>query len=190
MHYVTELIEQIIKSETAETVLDWIPPVYGNAYTFIWMLEVIGQEVDDMNSWIESYEKQLTPTTATWSLPYWEERYGITVNPDIPIDVRRQAIVVKRNSRMPMNPARMEQLVTAETGCPTLVTDGVATNTFRVFCQGYITDIEGRVRQIIDKNKPSHLIYELQSAFLEKAETITYMGTERSTYEKYRVEVV
>lgn len=188
MYYITDLMERIIKSETAQSALDWIPPVYGSAYTFLWLLEVIGQEVDDMDSWIESYQNQLTPTTATWSLPYWEERYGIITNPDLSIDLRREAVVSKRNSRMPMNPARMEQLISAETGYPTVVTDGVAANAFGVLCQGYID--ETRVRQIINKNKPSHLIYELKSAFLEKAEHTTYMGIQRSTYEKYRVEVM
>lgn len=77
MVYTSPMIDEIIKSPSAKKALSSISPIYAESYVGLWLLEVIGRQLDDLGKWGREYGKQTVPYTATWSLPYWEEQYGI-----------------------------------------------------------------------------------------------------------------
>ena len=66
MMYKTDLMEKIIKSEEAQKIISMISPIYGEAYSALWLFETIGIELDDMLEWCESFIEQVVPNTATW----------------------------------------------------------------------------------------------------------------------------
>ena len=76
-YYSSEQIEEILKSEKAREILGWFPPVYSDAYVFLWLLEETGESIERMQQWAEEFAQQVMPQSATWTLPLWEERYGI-----------------------------------------------------------------------------------------------------------------
>lgn len=191
MYYTTELIEKILKSPKAREIIGWLPPVYGEAYVFLWLLEAIGRELDDMAEWSEGLKDQALPQTATWSLPYWEERYGIPSNPELPVERRRASILFKMNSRAPVNPHKLEEIVSKVTGVPTGVEENTGKNRFAVRCLGYIDSLAvERAKEQINLIKPSHLVYDINVAIRHKTGHVSYMPVVLQVRKTYEVEVV
>ena len=191
-NYQTELTAQILgEGRNANTILGWMPPVYGEAFVFLWLLRAIGKVLDEMEDWAGSFQDQIFPATASeWALPYWEERYGIAVNPDLDMKTRRAAIAKKQQIRMPLNPYRMEQLIADEAGCSVTIEENTGKNKFTVYFDGYLDPGEQKqLKTKIDQFKPAHLTYELSVADLENTALTTYTGMAASMYERYLVEV-
>lgn len=160
MAYRTELMEQILTSKQAQLFIDKMAPIYGNAYTFLWILQSVCVVLDDLMTYPEELKKQVTPQTATWTLDFWEKEYGIATDPLKTIEQRQQSLtqIIKANARN--NPKTLEDLIQAITGYKTEIIENVATNKFRVEVHGYVDDTSGIIK-VIEKRKPAHLIYEL-----------------------------
>lgn len=175
MAYRTELMEQILTSKQAQLFIDKMAPIYGNAYTFLWILQSVCVVLDDLMTYPEEIKKQVTPQTATWTLDFWEKEYGIATDPSKTIEQRQQSLtrIIRANARN--NPKTLEDLIQAITGYTTKIVENVAKNTFRVEVYGYVDDTSGIVK-VIEKRKPAHLIYELVVGELLDTETTTYSG--------------
>lgn len=191
MYYTSEMIEKILESSSAREVLGWLPPVYEKAYVFLWLLETIGQQLDDMERWSREFQDQVVPQTSTWSLPYWEERYGLPSNPDLPLERRRANVIMKMYDRTPMNPTKLAELVTKITGVPTSVEENIGKNRFAVRCLGYVDDMTiKQAMEKIDEVKPSHLVYEINVAIQRKAEHVLYTAVVSQTRKIHEIEVI
>jgi hypothetical protein len=158
--YETELMRQILKSSEAKKMIQQIAPRYGRAYVFLWLIQVTGKEWDEMYRWCEEYRSQVVPQTATWALQYWEEQYNITPNPDWSYARRRQNIIAKRNSRGPMNPYKMESIISAAAGCPVRIVENTGKNHFTVYISGTPDMVdEEAVHKVIKPAKSPRLQY-------------------------------
>lgn len=168
MSYRTDLMEQILTSKQAQLFIDKMAPIYGNATTFLWILQSLCVVLDDLMTYPEEIKKQVTPQTATWTLSYWEKEYGIATDPSKTIEQRQQSLtqIIRANARN--NPKTLEDLIQSVTGYKTEIIENVAKNTFRVEIHGYVDDTSGIIK-VIEKRKPAHLIYELSIG--EKLET-------------------
>lgn len=111
MKYTSKYIEEILTSPSAQRGLDYITPIYHDAYVALWLMQAIGLETDDFLQWVEEFQNQIIPQTATWSLPYWEEEYGIPANQDLPIEERQQAVLLAVRTRAPMNPKKLTHIL-------------------------------------------------------------------------------
>lgn len=164
MHlYKTELMEEILKSPKAQEIVQMVSPIYGEAYTALWLFQVIGVVLDDVVEWAENLAKQTVPQTATWSLPYWEEEYCIIPDPSWSMEQRRQNIINRRSSRAPMNPAKMEKIVSAASGMDARVEELTGgKNVFTVYISGKQDLVnEDFVKQEINRAKQANLIYNI-----------------------------
>lgn len=81
MKYTSKDIQNILTSKTAINGLDYITPIYQEAKTALWIMEVMGLEVDLIVKWIEEIVQQILPQTADWALDYWEQEYALPVHP-------------------------------------------------------------------------------------------------------------
>lgn len=160
--YDTELMRKILKSPMAQKMIHEISPRYGEAYAFLWIMQVIGAEWDEMYQWVEEYRLQVAPQTATWGLEYWEAQYNIVPNPDWSYDRRRQNILAKKNSRGPMNPYKMENIATVAAGFPCRIEENTAKNQFTVYVSA-TPDIvnEQAVKDAINSVKPPRLNFRI-----------------------------
>lgn len=175
MSYRTELMEQILTSKQAQLFIDKMAPIYGNAYTFLWILQSVCVVLDDLMTYPEEIKKQVTPQTATWTLHYWEKEYGIATDPLKTIEQRQQSLtkIIRANARN--NPKTLEDLIQAITGYKTEIVENVGKNKFRIKVYGYVEDTSGIVK-VIEKRKPAHLIYELAVGETLDTEVATYNG--------------
>lgn len=113
MSYNTELMELILKSPAARDIVNQLSPIYGDGRVALWLFQVIGAELDPTRKWTVEVMSQTVPHTATWSLDYWEDEYGLPRDPTLSEAKRRERIITRMRTRAPMNPWAMERVASA-----------------------------------------------------------------------------
>lgn len=125
-------LENFPTRETAKDMLSMISPIYDRSYVGKWIFQVMAASMELARETVEDMKNQAFPETATWSLPWWEERYGITGNEGKSLEERRRPIVQKRNTKRPMNPHRIAALVAEISGREVEIYENVAPHTYEV----------------------------------------------------------
>ncbi|MCI8285455.1 MAG: DUF2313 domain-containing protein [Firmicutes bacterium] len=161
--YWTELMRNILKSEMGRKIIREVAPVYEDAYVALWLFEVIGEALSDVEFWTDEFKKQVVPQTATWSLPMWESRYGINIDKSLSDEQRQRQIVLKRSSgHSPMNVKRLEKIASMAAGGECRIEEYTGPNRFTL----HFMNIPGtvnvqRVRRAVNEAKQAHLIYKV-----------------------------
>lgn len=191
-YYTSELIEKIlVDNPKAKEILRWMPPRYASAYVFLNLLNQIGLSIGRMETWANDVRNQVVPQTATWSIEYWEDRYGIIPNENLTIEQRRSQVVNKRITRAPMIPYKLEEIVSNITGVPTQIQENTGRNHFTVVCIGYVNQATMKaVRKEIDRVKPSHLVYTITSSIYYDTDTTQYKAAAPAVKKIYDVREV
>ena len=146
----------------AQEIIQYVSPIYGEAYAVLWLYQVIGTVLDEMNEWTDTLADQVVPQTATWSLPYWEEQYHIVTDSMWTYERRRKNIVNKCRTRAPINPHKMESIVSVAAGADARVEEHTGKNKFTVYISAEERMVdEAFVRKEIDAAKPADLIYDI-----------------------------
>lgn len=155
-------LEKFPENYVSQRMISRVSPIYERSYVAKWLYEVMGREVDDAETRFSELREQANPETATWGLCYWEQRYGIEVDENRSLAARRAAVISKRGTRAPMNPTRIEEILSSMSGRKIRVEENVAPYTFRVYVEngeGFV-DYDAIVRKL-KKVKPSHLAFEV-----------------------------
>ena len=125
-------LENFPTRETARDMMEMVSPIYDRSYVAKWLYQVMALPMELARDTVKGLEQEAFPETATWTLPWWEQRYGIAANSSLTIDERRAAIVKKRNYKRPMNPYRIAILIPDLCGRPVEVRENVAPHTYEV----------------------------------------------------------
>lgn len=161
--YRTELMDEILKSPMAQKMVQMVSPIYGKAYTVLWLYQIIGTVMDNLDEWTGSLQDQVVPQTATWSLPYWEDQYGIASEESWTYERRRQNIINRCRSRAPMNPHKLSEIISVASGADARIEELTGKNHFTVYISENAENVdEDFVKTEIDKAKPAHLIYDIK----------------------------
>lgn len=173
-------LEHFPTNETAIRMMERISPIYDRSYVGKWIFEVMGMEMGEARAYFEELRQQPFPERTTWAIEYWERRYAIIPKPTDDLETRRRNIIMKRGARLPMNPARMEQIVDGLTGGTSTVTENVDDYTFQITIDGVALGINmPNVIKKVKKKKPSHqyckllvVIHALKPATIHVSGTI------------------
>ena len=189
MRYQTELMRDILTSEKAQEMIDYISPKYGRSYVGLWFFQAIGTIMGEVYSIADALRYETTPATADLLLEYWEKHYGIPIDPSLTKDQRRLRLVAKTQSRGPCNPARLEKAISAALGGAKVeITEHVAKNTFLVNIRDVVYDITPAVA-VLERMKPAHLVYQIRIVAQMVAETDLKVAIALTHAEMNRVEV-
>lgn len=150
-------MQQILQSPSAQRMVDYISPIYGEDYLALWLFEIMGRALDGVEEIGDSLWDQTVPQTATWTLPYWEEEYGATPDPSWTVEQRQANVLARIQYTAPVNPAKLAALVSAAAGVPSEIVENVSKNTFHVILHDASVTL-GRARRVLDETKPAHLI--------------------------------
>lgn len=155
-------LEKFPENCVSKRMISRVSPIYERSYVAKWLYEVMGREVDDAEIRFSELREQANPETATWALRYWEQRYGIETNENRSLAARRADIIARRGARAPMNPARVEAILSAMTGRAVHVEENVAPYTIRVDIEagGEPLDYSAVVDRL-KRIKPSHIAFQL-----------------------------
>lgn len=158
----TELAEEILSCEESRRMVNMVSPIYGESYVGLWLFQAIGAELDRLRVFLEELELQLNPATATWMLPEWERRFGITPEVDWSIQQRRDAIISKRRLTAPITAKKLEDICSALVGAKVEIEENTGKNKFTVYVRDNITVEQFKAAaDAIEQAKPAHLIYDL-----------------------------
>src|SRR5690625_2510026 len=84
---------------------------------------------------LNSFEDQLFPQRATWSIFYWEQLFGLTVGVGEPYEERRKRLLAFLGSGQPVNRSRVESLLRTTAGVGVFIEENISPYTFRVLLE-------------------------------------------------------
>lgn len=190
MRYQTDLMRAILTNETAQKMIDYVSPIYGNSYVGLWLFQAMGTVMDDVYKLCEQMRYEANPATSTLLLDQWEDHYRLDRAPHLTVEERRARLVAKMGVSGACNPSRLAAAVSAALGGVAVeVTENVSKNKFRVAVLESVESLEPAI-QVINRMKPAHQIYDIQveirsvpTAHVKAAVAMTYA-------EMYAVQVI
>ena len=165
MNQPTEMMRRILKNETAQKIIDYVSPIYGNSYVALWLYEAIGTVLSKVCMIAEKLRDETNPITTELLMDCWEIEYGIHKDSSLTMEQRRVRLLQKIRDRSPCNPDRLAEAVSSVLGVPVSIDERVKKNTFRVNIMGSAPDFDKLLHaiEVLNKKKPAHLIYELNA---------------------------
>lgn len=190
MKHPTELTRAILTDPTAQEIIDWVAPVYGNSYVGLWIYQVIGMVLSRLKGYAESLRNESNPITAELLLGMWEEHYGIPTNTSLTTEQRQARLLAKLLSRGPCNPHRLAAAVSSALGGVEVdIEENIAKNTFLVNIREAVDDFKPAIA-VIERRKPTHLIYQIRIASRTVADADVKAAIAMTQAEYYNVEVM
>lgn len=161
----TELMRHILKNPTAQRIIDFVSPIYGESYVGLWIFEVIGFVIGEIAAIAEQLRYETNPNTTELLMSYWEDHYDLPADSNLTMEQRRARLLDKIRYRAPANPKRLAAAMEIVLGVPVDITERVAKNTFRVEIQDTVADFKKLLHalDVLEKRKPAHLIYEVEA---------------------------
>lgn len=138
--------------------IEHISPVLHNSTIEQAIYEAIGSEFDNLDETVADVKLQLFPQTATWGLAWWEKRLGLQTNLNEDIEKRRKKVIVKLQTRWPMTPLNMANIISTYTSADVHIIENVAPYTFEVDLlsnNGFPQDLVD-LYKTVKRIKPSH----------------------------------
>lgn len=189
MNYRTSLMEQILTSPTAQKMIDYVSPIYGESYVGLWLIQVIGLILDKPVDYADALMHEANPTTSVLLLDMWEQHYALPKNSSLTTEQRQARLAAKLMSRGPCNPARLAAAVSSAIGgIEVRIRENIAPNTFKVEIQEPIPSIVPVVG-VLEKKKPAHLVYVIQTVHEVVGEAEVQAAIALTHAETYTLEV-
>lgn len=186
----TELMRSILTSETAQRIIDFVSPIYGESYVGLWIFQAIGVALEDVCKIAQQLKYETNPATAELLLDYWEREYGLATDSSLTAEQRRAKIIAKTQTRGPASPARLSAAISAALGGVEVdITENVAQNTFLVNIRDYVDSFTPAVA-VLERMKPAHLIYQIRIAARMVTDAEISVAIAMTHAEQYRVEVL
>lgn len=189
MLYMTDLMQDVLTSTQAKRIIDYVSRIYGDSYVGLWIFQSIGTVLDEVYDESSNLRYETNPAQSTDLLDYYEEHYGLPKNTALTTQQRRLRIIAKIQARGPCNPVRLAKTVSAALGGAEVdITERYATNTFLVNVREVIDDLSPAY-DVLDRNKPAHLIYTIRTATQMQGTSTTKLAIAVTHSEQHHVEV-
>ena len=190
MRYQTELMRSILTNETAQKIIDYVSPIYGDSYVGLWLFQSIGVALDEVRKIAEQLKNETNPATADLLLGYWEQEYGLATDTSLTKEQRRTKILAKTQTRRAANPSRLSTAVSAALGGVEVdITENVDKNTFLVNIREHVPSLVPAVA-VLERMKPAHLIYQIRVAAQTVSTAEIKVAIAMTHAEQYKVEVL
>ena len=190
MRYQTELMRHILTDETAQKIIDYVSPIYGESYVGLWLFQAIGVALGEVCRIAEQLKYETNPATADLLLEYWEREYAVASDSSLTKEQRRAKLIAKTQSRGPANPARLSDAVSAALGGVEVdITENVDLNTFLVNIRESVPSIAPAVA-VLERMKQAHQIYQIRMASESITEAEIKIAIAMTHSEHYEVEVL
>lgn len=186
----TELMRAILTNKTAQRIIDFVAPVYGDSYVGLWIFQAIGVVLGEVYDICEQMRNETSASTADLLLDYWERRYGLPTDTTLTKEQRRALLLARIQTRAPANPARIAAAISAALGGVEVdITENVDQNTFLVNIRDYVPSIVPAV-SVLERMKPAHLIYQIRVAARSVSDAEVKVAIAMTHAEQYKVEVL
>lgn len=143
-----------------------IPEFINNTKLFSNVQRIQGWELDNLGMSMSDMELQLSPLTATWSLPIWERIFGVPTNTDEDDDIRRAKILAITANITPLTPYALETILgkfATDIDVKNVPGEYRFTVTFNI-TKSFNAAIDN-ISNVIERLKPAHLTYDILFGF-------------------------
>jgi len=189
MNYQTELMRAILTNPKAQEIIDYVSPIYGESYVGLWIYQAIGTVLGEICEISDQMRYEASPATADLLLDYWEDHYGIPRDTSLTAEQRRLRLIVKTQSRSPVNPERLATAVSAALGGVEVeIEENISKNKFLVNIREVVESINPAVA-VLERMKPAHLIYEVRVSTHTVTDAELKVAIAVTHAEQYKVEV-
>jgi len=149
-----------LTSQTGIKMATYILPLWLSN-EILCIFDTVGREFDIIDSMDYDVFIQFFPQTATWGLKHWERLLGLSVNESIPMHIRRNKVIARRITRNPVNPKRIQTVVSQLTDRRVDVDDYFMDYTFgiEIHQQDTVPIILSPVIREVNRLKPSAWAY-------------------------------
>lgn len=186
----TELMKSILTNETAQKMIDYVSPIYGNSYVGLWFFQAMGVVLSELCTIADQLRYETNVSTADLLLDYWEKQYGLPTDSSLTKEQRRERIIAKKQSLGPCTPARLSAAISAVLGGVKVeITENVAPNTFLVNIRELVPSIVPAVA-VVERMKPAHLVYQIRVVTQTIADADIKVAIAMTHAEQYKVEVL
>ncbi|WP_446897410.1 YmfQ family protein [Clostridium sp. LBM24168] len=147
-----------MQSLKGRQMMQYISPALHDSKIEQAIYEAIGSEFDSLEEAVADVKLQLFPQTATWGLAWWEKRLGLQTNLSEDLEKRRKKVIVKLQTRWPMTPLNMANIISTYTSADVHIIENVAPYTFEVDLlsnNGFPEDLID-LYKTVKRIKPSH----------------------------------
>lgn len=103
---------------SAERMIEMLPAMYQKSRTMNVLMEVRGAEISRLHNLLDDVTNQYNIDTATWSLPLWEQEYGVDVQAFKPIEERRAVVKAKMKKSGRSNAELIRRVTGSYTNAP------------------------------------------------------------------------
>ena len=163
MRYKTELMKSILTNKKAKEIIDYVSPIYGEAYVGLWIFQAIGTVLDDICDKAEALRYETVPGSSDLLLSLWEDHYGLPRDSSLTKEQRQKRLTAYIAAGGPCNPHVLSDAVSAAlNGVDVDITENISKNTFQVNLRSPVKDYTPAVTEL-DLRKPAHLIYGIRS---------------------------
>lgn len=168
----TETMQAILTSPTAQKIIDYVSPVYGESYVGLWLFQAIGATFDDVVVYAEALRTEQNPITSVLLLDMWEKHYALPADSSLTTEQRQARLASKMQSRGPCNPRRLAAFISSVMGGAVVdIEENVEPNTFEVIIREPVDDIKPAI-PVIERKKPAHLVYRMRSELDVESELV------------------
>lgn len=162
-------------NETALDMMSMISPIYDRSYVGKWIFEVMGFQLGYATGAIEKTFLEANIDTSDEMLCYWEQLYGIQTNWALSLEERRRKLRQLRGYTRPMNPARIEQIISEITGRDVIVRENTAPHTYEVCIQDGDGDVDydavwETIYEIKQSQKHVDIVFEIHTGIKIRAD--------------------
>lgn len=176
----SDLRANILTNELGSQMLDTVAPIYNNSKVALYLFQSIGITMEQIKDFMsldfeneDNFISQIFIQTATWGLKYWEDEYGITPDPSLSYEQRRQNLITKLQYTAPITPRKIADRISSLTGIPVTVKEVAGTNAFDVILHELRLD-HSEVYKFVDRISPAHLIYTIKTEEEENSALTSY----------------
>lgn len=185
----TTLMQSILTDRTAQRIIDFVSPIYGNSYVALWIYQAIGVILRETYEIADQLRYETNVATADLLIDYWEKQYGVSVDSSLSKEMRRKRIIAKMLSRGPCNTNRLIAAVSAALGGVEVeITENIEQNTFLVNVREVVPSLVPAVA-VLERMKPAHLIYQIRVATQTVSDADIKAAIAMTHAEMYKVEV-
>lgn len=163
-----KLKEDIVTSESAKRMMSYILPFYNNDEYMLHVFQAMGVEFDRLFEILNTFEDQLFPQRATWSVFYWEQLFGLPVGVGEPYEERRKRLLAFLGSGQPINKSRVESLLKTTADVGVKIEENISPYTFRILLENSTDGDYIALQKLINDIKPAHLSYTISPRTAEK----------------------
>lgn len=147
-------------------VLRYLPKFLSKDSSFKGTQDSLSEEHEKQRLLVIDICKQLFVESATWGLDDWERVYGLD-NKHLPIDQRRNLLLVKMRGTQTITEGKLQDIVNlVYPPKNAVVKENTGPNTFKVIVD--TIDALDEIRRVVEIYKPAHLSYLLSHAFTSK----------------------